>query len=564
MGISSDIRRCLGGSSGEHVAGLVLSSDEAKVYVLLSTSSTDMATLQYGSGFIDDNSSVVGNDRDCYIAMFDRASTPITPLWLTYFSHRIYHAGGMAADNQGGIHITGTLYPIQTPLEASCSGTTNTHPVCNQVGGASYFQSQYSNGSFGYYEIFYARFDANSNLVQSTLYGSARSEEAIDIAFSASQQRVYIVGSTQATAASTSCAPTSDGSLALCPYSGGYFQTVSNVKMGLIVAFDLQGALVWATTFGSANANSAIHTVGTDFFGQLYVAGFTDANSYASNTCAPPVGAGFPKCFSGSQFNVDPPLNYGAFASAFTSSPPQLNWSTFLYEAPSSIQPDEGNSMTFAMYTMFGSAMSNALPTQPRPNFYFQPLHADLAAPISEWDSYIITLSETKQLQYASYFGGFGADRAIQALPWVGGRMYLVGVSRSLANFPFHCPPTFNPYCYMSYATQTIAGGDALYAQIQYDVTIGVEQTSTINNFQVYPNPSSGELTVRLPEGEAVNDITCIDALGRRIETWKYPSGSQGVISLLLPAVAAGVYCLEVSTSFNGYKHLRRAKFIIR
>jgi hypothetical protein len=91
-----------------------------------------------------------------------------------------------------------------------------------------------------------------------------------------------------------------------------------------------------------------------------------------------------------------------------------------------------------------------------------------------------------------------------------------------LAAFPFNCPPTADPYCYMSYATQSPQTGEAFYAQIMYDVTIGIPEhvghSEVADQVVVYPNPSGGMVAVQLGPAWAATGpplVQVYDATGK-------------------------------------------------
>jgi len=540
----------IGGSSREHVAGLCISPDEQFVHILLLTSSTDLPSLQSNGGFVDSNSSVVGNNRDCYLAKFDRSAIPIAPTWLTYFGHRIHNAAGLVCDPLGNVHVAGTVLPMMTPVENSYLGTTGTLPMCNLVGSEAYYQPYYSPGNeTSNYEIFYARFNHNTALVHSTLYGGKSDDWANDLVYSSSSGRAYIVGGTRSNSlgSTNTCSPPTTGALPLCQMEDAYYQTNSNSNDdGLIVAFSNTGKLIWATAFGSLNSHESIYRAGVDFFGELYISGGTGAGAYASNPCQTPVGPGFPGCYTAAQYHNVPSPSQMNFASSFGQPTMNLIWSTLLPEVALSIRPDEGNSMTFAMNTYSGSALSVPLQVLPRSNFYFQPQHADMLAPFTEWDSYLLSIKQNKELQYASYFGGFGNDHIEEALPWSGGRLYLVGSSFSLMAVPFHCPPTTNPFCYTTYNTQSSTASEVLYAQVQFDETIGIEEELVPPAIGVYPNPSLGEFRVILPFGYRLERVYGSDVLGRRHGIWGSSLSHSGEFLVQAPALTLGVYVLTL------------------
>lgn len=157
----------------------------------------------------------------------------------------------------------------------------------------------------------------------------------------------------------------------------------------------------------------------------------------------------------------------------FKGSTKALAWSTFINAAVNSFGTDEGGNVVIGLTAEAG------LPVLPRPNTYFQPICTDPPGSGNK-DGLVMSFSPNDKLLMSTYIGGLGNDRIVQALPLASGRMYVVGASFSGFAFPFSCPPTTDPYCYLTYATQSPTTGEAFYAQLQYDVTIGIGELDTL------------------------------------------------------------------------------------
>lgn len=127
---------------------------------------------------------------------------------------------------------------------------------------------------------------------------------------------------------------------------------------------------------------------------------------------------------------------------------------------------------------------------------------------------------------------------------WVGG-------STSTADFPFHCPSTVDPYCYLSYVTQSPTSGEAFYAQLQYDATIGMDEGhgTAETDLILYPNPASTEITVAFGhawEQQGQADILIHDALGRNVRTYRIAPRSGQHTLLPLGELPKGIYVMRI------------------
>ncbi len=544
-----------GGNQFDAAESIALSADESSVFLFGRTNSTNLPVQPYGSGFFDSSPRTQGDN--CYIARFSRNELTLgEPEWVSYFGQGIWTCNCLRVDAQDNVHILGTTsgFAPQPFPESTCQGTDTTFPICDPPGTTDYTQGFVAGGT----DAFYARFNAGAQLVHSTFFGGAGSDHGRELLIDPANGRVYFVGATTSPRVGTpGCAPPGNGSFPLCNSLGGYFQNNINVNNspaladGYIACMSPDGALLWSTYVGSS-ADDTGHAIGRNLNGDLYVAGLTSAMGYSSTVCAPPAGSGLPNCASGSQVQFPRSSEqYDSYIIKFNGQTLALAWSTFVEASVLSFRPDEGATMLVAMTTAAGSNGTAPLPVMPKPNTYFQPMHADQFAP--GLDAMVMGFNTVDELAVSTYFGGMGNDLAVRALPWVGGRLYLVGSSRSLAEFPFHCPPTPEPYCYLTYVTQSPETGEAFYAQLQYDVTIGVEENNLVDDngqhVLVFPNPSSGSVFIRLaPEWYVSGQplVTVYDITGR-------------ILNVRIGQVGAstGTFVLEMSGASPGVRFIR-------
>ncbi len=78
---------------------------------------------------------------------------------------------------------------------------------------------------------------------------------------------------------------------------------------------------------------------------------------------------------------------------------------------------------------------------------------------------------------------------------------------------------------------------------------VGVDEQATEAAIAVYPNPTTGQFLVSLPQGEAVRAIRITDVNGRAVKTVAVTGALQ--YSIDLSALEAGIYLVNVDTA-NG------------
>lgn len=540
-----------GGNAFDSASSLDVTTDESSVYMTGRTLSNDLPLLELAGGFYDDTPEPYPHG-DSYFLKFNRVNFPLGQRELvTYFGQGISTLNRLRVSPDGHVHVIGTTAPFSpaTVPELTCQGTTGTFPICNPPGSADFTQANI----VGAPDAFYLHFNSEFALVHSTFFGGEGSEHGNDLVLDPVTGDIYFCGSTASRRlAPVNCQPTgTSGGFPLCDMPGAYFQqnlnngNTTGVNDGYMARLSSAGELLWSTYVGSTSDETG-YFMGRNLDGSVYMTGLTNAPDYSTANCAPPTGGGLPNCASGNQIHYPrSTADYDNYIVRFDGPSKALAWSTFIQADVRSFAPDEGANM------VIGMTAGPGLPTLPRPNTYFQPACVDPSTSEGT-DALVIGVTPNDELLFSTYFGGLGNDAARQALPWSGGRLYLVGSSASTFSFPFHCPPTPDPYCYMSYATQSASTGEAFYSQLQYDVTIGINETdlTTAGNSQVqiFPNPTDGSISMTFGDAwlaERIVELSVYDAAGRTVQEQYLTPGAQP-LAVRLQHAPPGAYVLNL------------------
>lgn len=562
-----------GGSGIDRFEQLCAATDQQSVYLVGTSRSMGIPTTSFSANCFQDASN---EGQSLILARFPIIGPPI-PQWQTYFGPRSIVPTGMVTDEAGNLYVGGYVQNFDGYTgETSCEGTDGSFPYCS-FGASDYYQDFWGGGSS---DAFLARFNAQLELLHSSLFGGAGLDAIYSMALDNDLQQLYFGGwTTSPRATYTNClAPTNSG-FPLCNPGSGFFQddlnfnntTTLNIGDGVLGSFNTgNGALSWATFVGSSSNEVAGEVVVDEEAHKLYVAGLTLATSFAGNTCTVPANAGFPECHGGYQYHGAIAGGVDLFLQKYDLATRTLEWSTITggseREEPQGLaltaEEDGTKTLVVGGLTWSGTMNSSSLPVQYDPRFYWQEEHADAASTdATHEDGFVYVFDEEQQRVLGTYFGGWGDDEVVA----VGGystRLYLTGTALSTDDFPFNCPPTANPYCDLSYLNTLTGTSDVFHAQIQYDLTIGTEEIeiSPEDLLILGPNPTSGELFIRLQKGALPTDLTIevFDAAGR---TYQIPelatrSGNES-LWFDLDGLASGFFVVRLTSARAGLQVTR-------
>ncbi len=560
-----------GGNGVDNGNSIALAPGGQSFYLFGETTSNNLQMVNPGNGAFMDNTPQLYNG---YIAKLSRANPFETPAeWVTYFGAGIQSCSSIRTASNGEVYILGdtrAFGPAPDP-ETTCQGTTGTFPICNQLGSSAFIQTFPNSPNDG--DAYFCRFNANLNLVQSTFFGGSSADHGNKIAVDNAAQRVYIIGTTNSIRqAYTNCQPTGAGFPLCNPGGGAYFQQnlngTNSQNGGLhfdayVASFSTNGALDWSTFFGGWHTENGFATTVNPVNQSLYLGGFSQTSfGYATNDCSPPTTNGFPSCAAGNQEQY-PYAGGGsdAYVARFGLGDRSLKWSTFLgrggIDGLDAMGWDEGGNIWLGGVTQGGGSVSGTIPLATLNGVYSQDLHADEGGSEVKYDGMFYSFSPTDVLRHGSYFGGRGNDDDVRIMaPSASGQLYMGGSSGSDADFPFACPPTPDPYCYLTYATLLPNTTESFYTDLRHGTDVGMDEGSvSMQPMHVYPNPTTGTLTLALPENVsgtiAVNVFDAQGKLALAIPTLSV-SGSAPV-ELKLGDLPSGMYLLRAEQPQGAY-----------
>ncbi len=564
-----------GGNGADNGKSLALSSDGNSVYLFGESTSNNLPITDLGGGsFIDDTYQLY----NCYIAKLSRIGSPAGgPEWVTYFGDGIRSCDCIRQSAQGDLYILGSTRDAPAPnVQFTCNGTTGSFPMCNQLGSQAYHQT--ANAGQG--DVFLARFDSQLQLVHSTFFGGNQWDFGHAMAIHPSSGRVYITGGTfSRRLAYTNCQPPTSGSFPLCDLSGSYFQDDLNNGVNnywadaFLAGFESNGSVFWSTFFGGDWTDIGHALTVNPISNQLYIGGATDAYSgYAANICAPPGGPGFPSCASGGQAQYSFGGNVDGYVARFALNDHSLKWTTFLgrdgFDHVSALHWDEGGNVWVAGSTEGGPLVTGSIPLAQLNGIYHQPEHGDLGASQPGTDAMIFSFSPLDVLRHGTHLGGIGNDDPYVIAATITGQLYVAGSSMSTANFPFACPPTPDPYCYLTYATMSPNTMEAFYADLRHGTGVGVEEYANADQLGsalfIYPNPGEGVFSIAVPaELDGQFNLSVHDAIGKvKFNELRTVRSGGSILPLDLNGLGAGIYMVRLRP-LDGIKG-RTAKLILQ
>lgn len=496
------------------------------LYVTGITNCIDFPTFPSGTAYYD----TIVNDGLASISFFSAfilkldTATGI-PSWATFFgtNDKYNSCRSIATDFFNNVYIAGENQP---------SAYHTTFPYLDQGGGA-YFQDTLGSS-------FIAKFNANNELVWSTLFGTIGSDYITDVCTDL-PGNLFITGRTQNSA----------GAYPVENLTGGYQQAAGGGSHDAIVAkFSPTGQLLWSTFFGAGGTEKA-DGIACGPNDNIYITGRTNSAS------------GFPVFYPGGNAYIDS-TKWGAediFIAKFDNNGVQ-EWTT-LYGGSGT---DQGHGIAVDIggnIFVSGRTQSTNFELHAAINV-FQQNQIDNTTGGNKIDAFILSFSPSLERQWATYFGGNSSGsiaengRKIAVSPQ--NRLYMTGRTWSnTVDIPVVDPGGGAYFQATKAGQQESYLAEFLIIPFIPDTTppLSINSNDMHGSWFVYPNPGNDELTVQLNKmiTEPVK-LQIIDLAGKVVISEPLIPGINK-LSLDINHLANGMYFISI-----GNKPSETLKFI--
>ena len=455
------------------------------------------ATYYGGSGLEYDNTCEIDANGNVYLSGTTGSSTNIA-----FNGHQNTYGGGdedafLVKFNSSGVRQWATYYGgFDGDGAAACAvdASGQVYIVGSTRSSANVSSNGHQNVYLGDLEAFLVKFDGNGVRQWATYYGGNDFDAGRGCAIDANGN-VYITGYTS-----------SVGNIS----TSGSHQFVSNrTPDAFLVKFNSNGVRQWGTYYGGLGVEEA-QRCATDVNGNVYITGYTTSDSMAFNGHQDTLSGGFGD----------------AFLVKFDGNGVR-QWATYYGGS----DDDLGNSCTTdanGNVYLVGSTSSTM-------NIASTGSHQD-AFNGGFYDAFLVKFNSNGVRQWGTYYGGVGSDGAADCAIDPSGQIYLLGGTNSSNSIA-------------SGGHQTTIGGDfdAFLAKFSSSRGVNVSTLPSLPNITLYPNPSTGQLTIDLGELQTAS-IRMYSLSGQLLGQ---QANLQGPIQQLELPQMPGMYVLEIETELG-------------
>jgi hypothetical protein len=546
-----------GGSMEENVCGIIGDGNGYLYITGYTTSISGIATS--GSYNSTANGSTSNGYRDCFLAKFGSDGTLE---WATYY-------GGESIDDGVSISLYGSSYIYMSGSTASSSGISYGSVYQNSLDGNSFnaflakwksdgtldWSTYYSpdaaetsttgrdvytdpsgniymvgdyynyNSSSSSYELnaFIVKFNSSASLLWYASIGGSEDEICTSVCSDANSN-VYMAGYTK-----------SESSIA----SSGYQNTLSGGYDAFLVKFNQNGTLKWSTYYGGSDDENT-NDIKADANNYIYLVGSTSSSSEIA---------------SGGFQNSQGSATDGYIVKF--SSTGKLKWASYYGgdedDVINAISIDSKNNLYVAGTTSSSSGMNTSKGYQSMIGGYK--------------DGFIAKINSSGSFQWGSYYGGLNSDfihdiyanRAGAKINiYAGGDTYSTnGISTSTA-YQTTCAGYDDGFIVKfsennvpistSFSIAAENNTEIMESDQQEDQAASINNLANFSNqFNIYPNPSSGIVTINA----VCNSIISVyDILGNKIADM---ASNEAVFQLDLSNRKKGSYLIKIQNEEGQY-----------
>lgn len=368
----------------------------------------------------------------------------------------IERGNAIVLDDTGNVYLTGSVTSFDFPTTADAFDRTIN-----------------SGGNFS--DIFVAKLDSSGTALSfSTYIGGSVFENAVSIALDL-QNNVYLTGVT-----ASLDFPTTTGVIQETLNSGGPIPDLPDAYVTQLSSSGSQ--LIYSTYIGGTEWETG-WSIAVDTSGNAFVAGATESSNFPTTTGA---------------FQEIKSSSFDMIAFKLNSDATALMYATYLGGSGSEIE-SRIKIDAYGYAYIGGTTTSNNLPSTPDA--------IDLTYN-GEEDVFIGRLPPSgASLDYLTYLGGGDSEYLGDFAIRNNGDIWLAGRTAS-PDFPITAG-----------GIQTVigtSGSDAFVSKLQIPpVPVSIDSDRVAFPLSLYPNPSSGQLTIEFPANSGVVQVDLFDSMGR-------------------------------------------------
>jgi hypothetical protein len=483
----------------------------------------------------------INGDRDAFFAKLDPTGT--MQLWSTFF-------GGTNEDWGRNLDYKNSHLYVAGDVETTGSPFTLTFPTLTPTG---YNQTAHGDANIGGRDLFVGQFANDGTQEWTSLLGGLGYDGATGCVVD-NYGRLYVSGYC-GSPGQASCTPVA-GKIPLCdPGNGAYCLGNQGGRDVLISKFDVDKTLLWSTLYGgtlddgtSSGGEQTGNQIAIDISGDIYIVGVTFSSNFPTQT----VSGAYNQA-------TDNGATSAGFILKFNSGGQRL-WSTYYsgdnYDRLTCVATDPFYNRVFIGGHTKSSNLVSTVQYVGASSYYWQPSFA------GDIDNLIISLDDSDDIEWATYFGGSASENLYSINPFLSGAggtqssIIAAGWSSSPNDYPVADLAGNIDWFVAVNADQISLKPDVVVSEFLLDpgITSIKKNDSKEISIQVYPNPSNGKITINTKylKGEEV-EVNLVSIVGVKVYSSNFKVETSEK-NLDFSNFSSGVYLLNIITkeqSFN-------------